>query len=352
MSAATLAKRLAWVTTAITVAWLAPLKARTQQDYTSADVARFAALARTSAKSVITETASQPLADEMDLLIGVSARILRRSPSLSEDQLMKRLAPFAKRLDSEMTGTTASEPGWFDVRTASRDGIRAIAVTMGAVSRLAVLNDSTGTAFEAGAPLRWLYRYHPHLQFCADGSLLMVSESVQDAGVRTGLRIDLVRRSGTLFAVRDTLKRTFVLDRDWPVRLNNVGDLMTVTSVDEPVAIVTARVDTHFGRSETFAIDARGFRLVRTRASDLELRAIDAWIGGAKRARTPSALQALVRRKVEGSPLSDCVVRPAAGRRTQALVSFDEVRFKFLLARDANGFRVIGVEQARDARTR
>ena len=130
---------------------------------------------------------------------------------------------------------------------------------------------------------------------------------MQDAGVRVGLRIDLLRQTGLTFQVQQTLKRLFVLDNDFPAVK---GDHLVVRSVDTPLAILTSQADQHFGRIEEFEITSTGFRTLSTRLLDPELRTIDSWLLTARRTRFPNPIQSLARKQItEGTLLSDCSVK-------------------------------------------
>ncbi len=322
--------------------------ARASEDTLPAELSRFGALARTELRKPISETPSAPLAEAMDILVHASDRILARAPDLSDEKLMARLAPFKQRMNPEKRDVGVMEPTWFEVNTARHGGRCAIAVTMGAVSRLAVFDRSGGGSYEVGAPMRWLYRYHQRPQFAANGLLLVISDSVQDAGMREGLRIDLLGLSGRRFTVRQTLKRLFVLDKEWPARVSRAGDRLTLESVDAPGAILTSHADTHFERVETFAIEPAGLRPLSVLLRDPELRAVDAWLQAAKEAKRPAPMQSLARHLVpEGAMLSDCTVRALGAGQVAATVTFEDANVRFTLQKTGGSLRVIAVQSVR-----
>jgi len=308
----------------------------------AADVEQFAKLARVVVQQPITETATKPLSEALDILLNASAAICRSSPAITPEQLMRRLEPFKRRLDPDKKAIGEMDAGWFRIESARQGSRRAIAVTMGAVSRLRVVDEANGQSIEVAKPMQWLYRYRQHPQFASDGGLLIISDSVQDAGVRVGLRIDLLRQAGKSYQVQQTIKRLFVLDNDFPA-LN--GDRLVVRSVDTPQAILTSQADQHFSRIEEFEITGSGVRTVRTRVLDPELRAVDAWLLAARRTRFPDAIQALARKRITGGTLlNDCSLRPKGFDTVEATVEFDSAKFRFTLRKVDGAYRVLSVK--------
>jgi hypothetical protein len=242
----------------------------------------------------------------------------------------------------------ADEPGWLCVDTARSGTIRVIAVTLGPAARVAIFDLASGERLQVPTALMWLYRLHPHPQFTADQTLLLISDTVQAAGLRVGLQVDSLRRVGDGYQEVQSLEHTFNLDSAWP---EIAGNQIRITSVDEPQSFYTSQADTLFTRTETFSIAAGRIRCVAEHRQDALLRAVDAWMAAARKARHPNRWQRVIRQALpEPSMIYDCHCKALSAGRTQVDMQFDNVLMRFEVTLTPTRYSVTSVRMVQGGR--
>ncbi|MCX6362452.1 MAG: hypothetical protein NT029_21885, partial [Armatimonadetes bacterium] len=134
--------------------------------------------------------------EAMELVIARVATALRSGQTARRAE--RSAQPFAEAVDRAARGADNGATGfiWMRVDAARRGDLGAVVVTYGAASRLALLRLATGKrlALPAEAPWQTPWSARPH--FADDTTLALSCDSVQDMGMRTGMRLDTYRISG------------------------------------------------------------------------------------------------------------------------------------------------------------
>lgn len=289
---------------------------------------RFTALAR----KIKHHTAEQARPDmawikTMDLLIDATAHQCLLHPGSTDDAIEKRMVRFAKALQPTQKDSDIGLPTWFAIHTARHNDLIAIAVTLGHASRLRLVYLRSRRTVRVPAEFRWLVDWQPAPHFAPDGSLILCSDSVQEMGNRTGLRIDSLLFAGNRLRWKKTLVRTNTLD--WGGAQIH-GNRLRVDSLEDPQSFYTCAAEALFRRQEDYQIVRGDLKLIQTKHQDNVLRAIDRWILRARHTSHPDKEQALVRTLFPDEQMLDTYTLSKPTRnRTRVVTSFDSATLIF-----------------------
>lgn len=313
-------------------------------DASDTDLARFTVLARKVTETPITEQPTEEMSEALEILHRAAFRICSDHPALTDKELEQQLKPFEQKLNPAKTASGLRDPIWFDAATSRRKNLLAIAVTFGAVSRLKVYDTQTGKTLVLPSLMNWFFPFHPHPHFADDTTLLFVSETVQDAGVRVGLRLDTLYRKGQQFTLTQTVMRQYNLQQPPPqIHANR----LTITSVQDPKNFFFASADMRLECTEVFKIKNGRLHPLSQQKKDRALRAVDAWISTAKRVPQPNSHQRLIRRYLSHPTLvDDCSVKRISSAIERVTLTFDTAIVHFTVKAMQGTEKVLDVQTA------
>lgn len=303
------------------------------------ELPRFKELATSVANSAPTERPDPKLSEALDILLRAARRAWEASPNISDTQLEKQLSAFAKAANPKKKDFSSSEPCWFSFHTARQRKRFAIAFTYGPISRLAVFNADTKQPMPVDRKMAWLYPWSQKPVFLSDGSLLVLSHSVQDMGIRTGRRVDTLRQQDGQWKHIQSLTRQSSLDLSPGVKV--AGQTLTLQSLDEFQTFFVASAVPVPLREESFQITQGKLRPLNTILQDQTLRCADAWMAQARAARRPTADQKKVRQHLpDREMLSEYHEKRLAHGQVLLSLEFDDITLRFTLQRASNTWQV------------
>jgi hypothetical protein len=178
-----------------------------------------------------------------------------------------------------------TSPRRLAVERARKGDIEVVGVTIGSWSRVrgrhARLGDLTFPS-----SLDFIARYDATPIFVGR-SLIVVQTSVQDAGVRYGYRTTFLSQEGTAFRKTETLTGTWTYGDAPEACLSIKGTEITLRTLEEPKSFFTTNADRLCRTTSIWDLSGARPRRKRVMRSDLEIRAIDRWIGEALSVKRP-----------------------------------------------------------------
>jgi hypothetical protein len=280
----------------------------------------------------------------MDIVSERIGSILRERPAPDTKQIKRVIDRYARVADSG-GGAPVTDFTWLDVRYASLPHRDCVAVTYGGLSRIAVYDRRSGKRIPLPRRSGWLTGWHSEPHFAKDGTLVLISSSVQDMGMRTAFRVDLLARGERGYRLVRTWQRMNTLDYGGAVL---AGNRLILKSIDLPTSYVTAATETQFEREEVYRI-AGGIPLLEKRdRTQPELRYLDRWMGTARAAKSPDPLQARFRRVSSKPDVLDSIsisTRPQGV--TEVRYAFNEGLINLGVRKSGARYRVVSVEHGR-----
>ncbi len=261
----------------------------------------------------------------MEAAITRVASALRAGQTVAQAELRAR--PLIEAVDQAARGADNGVTGftWMRVSAARRGDLAAVAVTYGAASRLALLRLSTGKRPALPAEALWQTPWSCVPRFTDGATLALVCHSVQDMGMRTGLRLDTYRvdRASAVRTGRVQMARTL----EWG-GCTLRGDRAVLSGLQPPEGFFTAAPVRLFEVRQEWRLRSGRARLLRVTLGRPELRAIDAWIVRARATRKPNPAQARFRVAFpEPTMLDECGRSGPAGRPVYRLEMGGTARF-------------------------
>lgn len=297
----------------------------------AAPVQQFAVAARVWRGRQLPERPVASVVRALDALLDDCAAALRAG------RLKEREAEYAAA-SPDPKGAGATECGRPEVRAVGDRALAVIAVRWGAVSRVALYSSATGVRQKDVSGLGWMQPWSVEPRLSSDGTIVLLCQTVQDIGVRVGLRLVLVGRTagGATKVTEDWTRRT-MLDYGG---LKLQGEVLTAGFLEEPRAFFTAAADDLFHRQETRRIHAGRSTLTRSTVDQPTLRAADDWLVAAKAARKPNAEQRAVRPFLADRMM---LLKYRGGQRADrasVIYEFEEFSISFEIAKTAAGWIV------------
>ncbi len=296
--------------------------------YAQADLERFGRLAARLSSSDAGPK-SDPIAEEaMEIVIGRSARAIKAGPRAMESAA----SPFVEiaRRAADPEGPPATRYGRLTVRAAAASDVAAMTVTCGAVTRLAAFRRSTGKRLAVPGSASWMFPWSARPVVSSDGTVALIAESVQDAGMRTSIRMDVVSVGAS--GLRRTVTASLARLLDWGgFRLN--GDRLTMTGIEPPRSFMTTSPERLFTVVREYRLGAGTARVVREELGQPEVRCVDRWLAHAYAVSKPTGLQ---KRVLDDFPEMGVIETwRVAGSRSRPVVelAFPDGVAKFTLAR-------------------
>lgn len=180
------------------------------------------------------------------------------------------------------------------VARTQRNGVEVVGATLGDWSQVRA-RDRAGKELEIPKSLRLIKRYAANPQFV--GSILVVIQpSVQDMGVRYGYRTAFLTSTNVGFQTAKELVGVWTVGDEQDSHLIIDGTRVTARTLDQPRHFFTSSPERLFRTVTTWDLSGSTPRLRSTQRFDLEMRAIDQWMGVALRAAKPTATQTRFRK--------------------------------------------------------
>ncbi len=273
---------------------------------------RFADLARELAPASPGDRPEPRAVEAMELAAAPVISALRSGHAAARAE--RAAKPFVDAVDQAARGADNGATGytWMRVAAARRGDLGAVVVTYGAASRLALLRLSTGKRLTLPAGALWQTPWSALPRFADDTTLALSCDSVQDMGMRTGMRLDTYRINGDA-AVRTgrvELARTL----EWG-GCTLRGDRAVLSGLQMPEGFFTTAPVRLFEVRQEWRLNRGRATLVRQALGQPELRAIDAWIVRARAARKPSPAQVRFRAAFPEPDMLDKYRRSGPARR-------------------------------------
>lgn len=273
-------------------------------------------------------------------IMAYEARAILVAQAADEFAIGEFLLPFLRATGKDSYPSTDYRV--MDVNLADRDGLKAVSVTMGAVSRVFVWRD--GKAVAMPHPLSWLFGYEAHPFFADCGAMVLNNTTVQDAGMRFGTRAMSVTLGQGKARVTGEVKGEWLLEEEEaPSPFVIEGDRLTLKSLDYPRAFYVSSSTKLFERTEVYAVSLQGLKRVSAALSMPYLRAADAWMAAAMKAKRPSKDQrAFVRVFGRERQSVDEFAEQADPKGASAWFSAEEGRFTFSFQKLGNAIQFKG----------
>lgn len=204
--------------------------------------------------------------------------------ALSEAALKKGfdLKPYQRALGDPGYPTS---PRRLVVERAREGDVEVVGVTIGSWSRVRGRHAKMGELIFPSS-LDFIVRYDATPTFVGR-SLVVVQTSVQDAGVRYGYRTTILTPERDAYRKTETLTGTWTYGDSPEACLSIKGTEITLRTLDEPQNFFTTNADRLCRTTSVWDLSGARPRRKRVMRSDLEIRAIDRWIGEKLRVKRP-----------------------------------------------------------------
>lgn len=180
-----------------------------------------------------------------------------------------------------------TSPRRLAVERARKGGVEVVGVTIGSWSRVRGRDAKTGNLIFPSS-LDLIARYDAAPAFVGR-SLIVVQTSVQDAGVRYRYRVNILEPVGDAYRKTETLAGTWTYGDSPEACLSINGTEVTLRTLEEPKTFFTTNADRLCRTTSVWDLSGVRPRRKRVMRSDLEIRAIDRWIGEALATKRPDA---------------------------------------------------------------
>ncbi|MBI5705717.1 MAG: hypothetical protein HZC36_01885 [Armatimonadetes bacterium] len=273
-------------------------------------------------------------------ILAHEAKAKLMAQSADEFAIGEFLLPFLKATGNE--SYLATDYRVMDVNLADREGLKAVSVTMGAVSRVFVWRD--GKAIAMPQRLSWLFGFEAHPYFADCGAMVMNCTSVQDAGMRFGTRaMSIALGPGRAHVTGDVMGEWLLEEEEAPSPFEIQGDRLTLKSLDSPQAVIVGSSDKVFERTEVYAVSMQGLKRLSVSLSMPYLRAADAWMAAAMKARPGTNEQRAFVRDYGREPLMAFgIAEQADPSGASATLSTEAGQFTFFLKKSGSHIEVRG----------
>lgn len=304
---------------------------------------RFTEIAKKIARDLAPDAPDAQAVEAMDIVLKAGIETAKRNPRLDDKGLDAALKPYAAAVIEAAKGSEGYSLAYNRLIThiATHKGQCVLTVTYGPVSRIALFEQTTGRQYPIPHVLQWMLPWEVRPVFCPDGTLLLRSFYIHDAGYRTGMRISLLepmvgKTPG--YALRTDWKKVTTLEFGGA---NLDRDRLVLTYIDLPDAFFTTSSDTTFERKQTFRIARGRAYLLHEEKKQPELRFLHDWMLEARRAKKPNALQKRFRTlSWEAELLDDVKITHPSANRTAVRVDFVFHGFQFQMSGKKGSWRV------------
>ena len=309
----------------------------------NADLARFTTIALQVADLPPAEKPDARIREAQEILIKQILKVRQTNPGATDAQIEAALKPFHDAANgSKEANPLETTPTWFQVHMHQQGDRLVIAVTYGPYSLLRIQNLRTGQRMPLPAAVERLYLWKMDPHFTSSGSLIILSESIQDLGIRIGVRVDFLHLVGSNYIPQKSIVRTCTLE--WG-GLDLKGDLLIVQSLDSPQAFFTANSETLFKRKETYRAADATLERVRDEKQDTAFRALDAWLFTAQHTTHPDANQRTAKRALPDSQMLDSYsLKKLDSHTTQFDLDFGNARLRMVIQGIGSEYQVISVQ--------
>lgn len=255
---------------------------------------------------------------------------IRRSLAILEEAVTTQLRALPRPsdktidhwLDPYRTAIGAKEPDPTDyarlyARVHRLKDFTFMEINMGSATRLSV-RTAAGEPLQVPDEFAYQTPWSPTV-FEISRNLLLVSEdSIQDAGMRVGARLVLLRVNGRIARKVGQFTCESTLDL---APFEPKGNQIRVLAVERPKAFMVSSADPTLGVRYDFACEPEGLRLVSRTYTQPAFRAVDQAIAAAWKTPHPTKLQQQIRAAFKpGQPIDD-TLRQSKGARGETIVS-------------------------------
>lgn len=157
----------------------------------------------------------------------------------------------------------------------------AVGVRMGAAARLRVFSTATGKPIAVPKALEWSYQYDAQPQFLPGGAILVNGPGIQDAGVRYGYRVILLKPSETGFKLQQSIRGIWTLEEESESHLRVNGLVASLNTIDLPKAFFTDNTTRLFTRNTIYELDQTPIKVRSTSIGTSAIRIVDEWMAQA-----------------------------------------------------------------------
>lgn len=241
-------------------------------------------------------------------------------------------APLLKAWNKLAAGNddgSMTEFSWLDADVLHLSGGVVVAsATYGPVSRLAAWNGQ-GRPIPVPDDFKYMLRWHPRLA-ASGNTLLLISDSIQDAGMRVATRVDLIALTALGLVKGQGLEIGHTLD--WggaKVR----GSTLTVDRLEEPKSFFVASAEAIFRRHEVYSVRGGTLTQVSSLPLDQPLRALDAYVYQAQHTKSPTATQRIARKVLPVQNMLNGHTERVTGDRAEITLEADGPKGAFQLRR-------------------
>jgi hypothetical protein len=307
---------------------------------------RFTEIATKIAREFAPDDPEAQAVEAMEIVLKAGIEAAKRNPRLDDKGLEAALKPYAEAVTVAAKGQEEYGLAYNRLipHIATRQGRGVLTVTYGPVSRAAFFELSTGKRFPVPGKLGWMLAWEARPVFCPDGTLLLLSHYIHDAGYRSGIRVSLlesIEGKTAGYALRTDWKKVITLEYGG---VNLDRDRLSLTYIDLPQAFFTTSSDTTFERKQTFRIARGRAYLLQDEKKQPELRFLHDWMLEARRAKKPNVLQKRFRTlSWEAELLDDVKITHPRSGRTAVRVDFVFHGFQFQLSGKQGNWHVLSL---------
>lgn len=229
-----------------------------------------------------------------------------------------------------------------DVNLADRDGMKAVSVTMGAVSRVFVWRQ--GKPVPMPQNLSWLFGYEAHPYFADCGAMVINCTTVRDAGMRFGTRAMCVALNSGKAKIMGRIEGEWLLEEeDAPSPFVIEGDRLTLKSLDSPKAFYVSSSFKALERKEVYTVSSQGFKRRSVNLSMPYVRAADAWMAATMKTKQGTKEQQAFVKVYGREPLETTEISEQADATgATATLNTEAGQFTFMLKKTGTAIQVIG----------
>lgn len=241
-------------------------------------------------------------------------------------------APLLKTWNKLAAGNddgSMTEFSWIDADLLHLPGGLIVAsATYGPISRLAAWN-SQGHSIPVPDDFKYMVRWHPKLVLSGN-TLLLVSDSIQDAGMRVATRVDAIALTtsglvkGKGFEFGHTL--------DWGGAKAR-GTTLMIDRLEEPKSFFVTSAEAIFRQHDVYSVRGGNLEISGRTQLDQPLRALDAYIYLAQHAKSPNAIQRFARKVLPAQNMLNGHTERVNGDRAEITLDADGPKATFLLRR-------------------
>lgn len=306
----------------------------------SADLARFRQLDLDLGAAAVSEKPMPKVVEAQEILIS-SVKQIAKGKTLSDEEIAKGLEAFQNA--AAANGGGATEFSWVAGAMARNKGILAICVNYGPAGRLAVFDEKTGKKLKLPSAVTWMPFYHPGPVFSSDGTLLLLSELVEDLGIRTQYKVQTLYPVAGKYRLAETKVGTHNIDWGGP---GVKDDMLTLAFIDAPKSFSTSNSSTLFQHVQYYSIAKGALKLKQDQKKSPQFRFLDEYIYRAQRSTAPDENQDLVASIAPKNAVLDSYTAKVVDANTTVYtLQFADGSVEFVVKKTKTGYRVASVKE-------